>query len=406
MSRSKTSLYIALFVAFVDFMGMGLVYPIFSSMLFDSSYCLVSADTSAATRGTILGFLVAIMPLTQFFTAPIWGALSDSKGRKKPLQMSLIVTVAGYGVALFSVLLNSLILLFVSRCIIGAAAGNMSIVQATIADVSRTEEKAKNFGLYSMVLGIGFTLGPFFGGALSSWGYSIPFLFATCVAALNLIFAYALFKETHFEKIDKRLSWKMGIDHLKKAFAFKGVRIILLASFLHCFAWSYFFEFIPVHLIARFHFTPFQLGVFYGIAGAFYAICSGILIRPFLQRFKPETLFFAGNFLTSFTVIAIVFLPSSFWIWPILFLMAFFAAFVTPSSTTLISNSAQANAQGEALGVLSSVNAAAFSISPIFSGTFVGNFPTLPMWVGGIVMLIAALSVLAIFRQRLFQNQL
>lgn len=405
MSYQKPSLYIALFVAFVDFMGMGLVYPIFSSMLFDCSYCLVPPNTSYEMRGILFGLLIAAMPFIQFFTAPIWGALSDSKGRKKPLLASITITFLGYLVAFTSILINSIVLLFISRCITGAASGNMSIVQATISDTSPAEEKVKNFGLYSMALGSGFALGPFFGGILSSKGYTTPFLFASLIAALNLLFALLFFRETHTNIIKKRLSWTLGISHLKKAFALKGIRIILGASFLHYFAWSYFFEFVPVYFIFRFQFTPSQLGFFYGVAGAFYALSTGVLIRPFIKRIKPETLFFCGNFLTALTIISIVFLPTSLWIWPITFLIAFFVGFVTPTATTMVSNHADAESQGEALGVLSSVNAAALVISPIFSGSFVGKFPTLPMWVGGIIMLMAALSVLAVFRSKLFTNK-
>jgi len=403
MQNKKSSLYIALFVAFIDYMGVGLIYPLFSSMLFDCTHCLVSPDTSNETRGILLGLLLALMPLTQFFAAPIWGAVSDSKGRKKPLQMSLVVGCLGYLTAFSGVALNSVALLLVSRFIIGFAAGNMSIVQATVADVSLPETKAKNFGLYCMALGLGFTLGPFFGGALSSWGYMVPFIFALLITTLNLAFAFLFFKETHTRIFKRTLSWTMGITHLKKAFQFKGVRVILLASFLHNFAWSYFFEFIPVYLIYRFRFSSLELGFFYGVAGGFYALSTGLLIRPFVKRLKPETLFFMGNLLTALTIGSTLFLPSAYWIWPFLILMAFFVAFVTPSATTIISDNANSQSQGEALGVLSSVNAAALVLSPIVSGTLVGRYPTLPMWVGGAVMLLAALLVLSFFRGKLFR---
>jgi DHA1 family tetracycline resistance protein-like MFS transporter len=399
----KYSLYIVLFVAFIDLIGVGLIYPLFSSMLFDCTHCLVSEKTSHETRGLLLGILLAIMPMTQFFSAPFWGALSDSKGRKKPLQMSLAVAFFGYLVALGAVLANSLVLLIISRCIVGFSAGNMSIVQATIADVSTPNEKAKNFGIYAMAMGLGFTLGPFFGGVLSSWGYSIPFLFATIIVALNLAFALFFFQETHVNIVEKKLSWSLGIDHLRKAVLFKGVRVILLASFLHNFGWSYFFEFIPVHLISRFHFESLQLGFFYGVAGAIYALSSGVFIRPFVKRFKSETLFFGGNFITGVLILLMLSLSFLWELWIFVVLISFFVAFVFPSSTTLVSNHADPQIQGEALGVLASVNAVAYALSPLISGTFVGKEPTMSIWIGGIFMLVTALIVLVAFRKKLFQ---
>ena len=190
MNRTSVnpSLWIALLVAFIDFMGVGLVYPMFSSMLFDANSALLPMGTSEATRGVWLGVLIAMLPLAQFFSSPIWGAISDGRGRKKPLVWSLGLALLGYLIALFGVLGSSLILLLISRIVVGFASGNMSIVQATIADLSAPERKARNFSLYSMALGSGFTLGPFLGGTLSGWGFSVPFIFAALIVAMNLGF--------------------------------------------------------------------------------------------------------------------------------------------------------------------------------------------------------------------------
>jgi DHA1 family tetracycline resistance protein-like MFS transporter len=373
-------------------------------MLFDIDLPLLHAETSQQMRGLWLGILLALMPLAQFFSSPIWGAISDSKGRKTPLILSLSIALVGYLIALCGVFFSDIWLLLISRVIVGFAAGNISVVQAAIADISLPSEKTKNFGLYSMALGLGFTLGPFFGGVLASWNYSIPFLFASIIVALNLIFAMGYFKETHLFLFESKLSWDMGIKQLKKAFLLKGSRTVLLASFFHNFGWSYFFEFAPVYLIARFHFAPKELGFFFAAGGCYYALSAGWLIRSLIKRLKPETLFFGGILLTGATLFALPFLPSSYWIWPIMFVICYFVSFVTPTSTTLISNNASQKNQGEALGILSSVNAAALMLSPLFAGSIVGINPTLPMWVGGSTMIVAACIVLGSFRSRLFKS--
>lgn len=400
----KISLYISLFVAFIDYMGVGLIYPLFAAMLFDDSLPLLPLTTSHEVRGIWLGVLISLMPLAQFFSSPIWGAISDDKGRKKPLHFSIGIGMIGYLVAFCGIVFYNIWLLLASRLIIGFASGNMSIVQATIADLSAKEEKVKNFGLYSMALGTGFTLGPFFGGALASLGYSIPFLFAFILTFLNLLFAIFFFKETFCASVKKKLKWTVGIDQLKKAFVFKGLRTILLCSFLHNFGWSYFFEFIPVYLISQFQFSSLTLGIFYGAAGCFYALSTGLLIRPGINRLLPETLFFGGNLLAALAILIVPFLPTAFWMWPVMFLICYFVAFVTPSSTTLVSNNATPQMQGEALGILSSVNAAALVFSPLFSGSLVGKYPELPMIIGGCTLLIAACLLLFVFRGRLFKR--
>lgn len=405
MLRKKSTLYTALFVAFIDFFGVGLIYPLFSSMLFDPSYSLLPPDTSQTMRGIWLALLIASMPLAQFFSAPLWGVLSDSKGRKKPLTLSLIIVFIGYLLAVGAVELNSLFLLLTSRIIIGAASGNTSIVQAAIADLSSKEEKGNHFGLYTMALGLGFALGPFLGGMLSGYNYSAPFIFAALITALNIFFTIYFFEESHLSLFAAKIKLGMAVTELRKAFQLPSLRSILIASFLYNFGWSYFFEFAPVYLIQRFSFSSVSLGLFYGVAGGFYALSTGLLIRPFMAKLKPELLFFMGILLTALTIFALPLLPSIIWLWPLMFLLCFFVSFITPSSITLISNEATAEVQGVALGNLNAVNSASFMLSPLFSGSLVGAYPTMPMWLGGIIMLIASLLIFVMFgRERLFRS--
>lgn len=403
MKNNRATLFAALLVIFVDFIGVGIVYPLFSSMLFDARHDFFHAATSGETRGAYLGILLAVSPLFQFFSSPMWGALSDQRGRKKPLLYSLLVTVSGYLVAIVGVFFSSILLLLLSRVIIGLASGNMSIVQAAVADVSKPEEKAKNFGLYSMALGAGFTLGPFFGGVLARFGYATPFFFALAISVINLFILRIWFRETHANPHQKKLRWTQGIGQLKKALTTPNIRSVFLTYFLHCFAWSFFFEFIPVYLIDRFQFTAPTIGLFYSIAGAFYAISSGLLIRPLVHRMKPETLFFGGNFFTALTIFSIFFLPSVVWIWLAAALICYFVSFVTPTATTLISNTASSEVQGEMLGVIGSANAAALVLSPLFSGAFIGAYPYLTIWVSSALLLVCALFILITFRKKIFK---
>ncbi|MDR3624668.1 MAG: MFS transporter [Chlamydiales bacterium] len=391
MSSQRSSFWISLFVGFIDHLGVGLVYPLFASMLFDRNFALLPPDTSLEVRGMWLGVLIALMPLIEFFAAPFWGALSDGKGRKKPLQMSVSFALAGYIVALVATYFANIYLLLASRVVIGFAAGNISIVQAAVADLSTPDEKSKNFGLYGMALGTGFAFGPFFGGFFSRWGYSIPFLAAIALVIFNLGVVYYFFRETNFLLLKKKVSWHVGLLNFKKAFKFKGLRIILLASFLHCFAWSYFFEFISVYLIANFDFSSEDLGLFYGIAGASYALSTGYLIRPFTAKFKPASLLFAGNLLAGLSILLFPFVTTTLVLWIAIIVICYFVAFVWPSATAIVSNHASGDIQGESLGIFAAVNAMGFVLSPLLSGSWVGTYPTITMWVSGIILVITSL---------------
>jgi MFS transporter, DHA1 family, tetracycline resistance protein len=398
--RSKiASLSIALFVTFLDFMGIAIIWPIFSPMLFDPTLPLLSSDTSPAMRGFWLGLLLSLSPLSQFFSSAVWGAVSDGLGRKKPLQWSLTVSLVGNVCGFAGVFFNSLAWILLSRIVIGMASGNFSIVQATIADISSPEEKTKNFGLVAMMIGLGFTIGPLIGGLLSYYGYSTPFIFATLFAVLNLIFAIRFFQETLHQRIATKINWRAGIDNLKKAFVLEGMGTIFLAFFLGSVAWDFFVEFIPVYLISHFQFSSADIGRFFAVGSGAYALNSGYLIRPVSKWLRAETLFFGGMLLGGLFIFAMLLHSSSWWLWSMTIFMFYFSAFISPSCSTLISNRASNQIQGEALGVMGSVNGIAVVCSSLFSGSLVGAYPTSPIWGGGAIMLAAALVGFFVFRK-------
>ena len=402
----NASLWSAILVAFLDSLGIGLIYPLFSVMLFDPSCCMLAADTSSATRGLWLGGLLSAMPLAQFFSAPIWGTISDRRGRRAPLQWSLVIAAVGYAVALAGVSWANLWILVLSRMILGIAAGNIAIILATISDVSTPETKVKNYGLFSMGLGAGYTLGPLLGGVATEWGgYHASFGVSLLAILANLFFVWKAFRETHHQPVHKRLSWSIGFHNLKKALSYKGIRLIFLCSFLHHFSWSYFFEFVPVFLMQHYFFSALDLGYFYGFVGACYALSAGLLIRPLIKRFRPLLLFFSGNVLTALTILLILVIPSPLWIWPLLLVMAYVIALVMPNAITFISNQAGPQLQGEALGVLTSVNTFALVLSPLCSGSLVGKIPTLPIWVGGVIMLATGLFGFIVLRKALLSRE-
>ena len=167
-SSKKIPLYPLLLVGFIDHMGIGLVYPLFSALLFDRVNGILPPDTSVAMRGWLLGILIALTPIAQFFACPLLGALSDKKGRKKVLIISITMGIAAYLIAAIGLMFGSLLSLFIYRIVVGISDGSVAVAQAAIADISTDETKGRNFGILNMCLGIGFTVGPFMGGVLSS----------------------------------------------------------------------------------------------------------------------------------------------------------------------------------------------------------------------------------------------
>jgi DHA1 family tetracycline resistance protein-like MFS transporter len=404
--------YISLLIAALNNMADGVIHPLFSMIFLDKEIPLLPLVTPATIRTTYLGLFIALMPFMQLLTSPIWGACSDRWGRRKLLMLSLTITFVGYGMGLVGLTLNSLSLLFVSRALVGGAlGGNMSIlIQATIADLSREEQKVKNFGLYSMALAIGFMVGPFLTAFSSFWGYLLPFALACLINAVNVILVCLLFEET-LTTTSAKVSWSKVFKTFKQPFTLKGLKTVFLCSFLQDFGWTYFFEFVPIFLMAQFAFSQKELGLFFGAYGAFLALSTGILIRPLVKRLKAKALFCGGLFFAGLAVWAFPFLPSSLAIWPLLLITSYFIGVVSPSATTIASNHVNTKTQGEVLGVLNAISAAGLLLSPLVCGacTKIGSTlrPTISIWTGGAILIVAALIAFFSFgRQMLSRRRL
>jgi MFS transporter, DHA1 family, tetracycline resistance protein len=104
-----------------------------------------------------VGFLISIYAFFQLLAGPPLGNLSDRYGRKPVLLVSQLGTFIGFlmlGVA------HSLWMAFASRIIDGITAGNLTVAQAYIADVTKPSERTKSFAVIGIAFGIGFLIGP------------------------------------------------------------------------------------------------------------------------------------------------------------------------------------------------------------------------------------------------------
>ena len=86
-------------------------------------------------------------------------------------------------------------MIYLSRIIDGATAGNLSIAQAYIADNTPPEKRAHAFGLIGIAFGLGFFIGPALTGFLAGhYGIPAPIYLAAAMSATS-IFATATLLE-------------------------------------------------------------------------------------------------------------------------------------------------------------------------------------------------------------------
>lgn len=366
-----------LMTGFVDSLGIGLVYPIFAALLFDGSSRMVAPDATLAWRGALLGILIALTPLTQFFSSPIMGTFSDIKGRKLALTCGISLGFIGYCLAVVGIWTNALFLLFFYHVLVGVSDGTQAVAQAALADISKEENKARHFSLLNACQGFGFTIGPFLGGNLSHYGYDVPFLAGGAMSLVNLLLVVWKFPETRRSAPDRVFNFLEGLSTLAAISRWKELRWIFAAGFVLAFGWSFFSEFAPVFLRARFDFSASEMGNFYACCGGWYALSAAFMTAPLLKRIAAERLVTISFLACSASLVAFGLVQEVLHVWIVLPFIMYAMALIYPTASAIISNRTHPDRQGEVLGIYQSLMACAMGVSPLVVGSAVGVYPAL-----------------------------
>jgi DHA1 family tetracycline resistance protein-like MFS transporter len=100
--------------------------------------------------------------------------------------------------------------LFVGRVISGITAATFSTAGAYIADVTPPERRAGGFGLLGAAFGIGFVLGPAFGGVLGAVDPRLPFWIAAGLSLTNAMYGLFVLPESLPPERRAPFDWRRG----------------------------------------------------------------------------------------------------------------------------------------------------------------------------------------------------
>jgi DHA1 family tetracycline resistance protein-like MFS transporter len=406
MSAIKRNPILAVFITvFIDMLGVGIIIPIFAPLIVRNEYGLMPLATSEATRNLTYGILSATFAIFQFFGAPILGGLADKYGRKKILRFSLLGTFVGYVLFALAVHYRLLWLVFIARALPGFMGGNISIVLASLADISDPKDRAKNFGLVGMAFGLGFILGPFIGGTLGKIDLALPLWCTAALTLLNIVLVIIQFPETFVPSGNGTVSLLTGIRNVKRALKMKELDVVFLTLFLQAFGFSFFMQFFQVYLIKQFDFSQVQIGQMFGYIGIWIAITQGGITRLVSKRFSSPQILqvtLLGLSLSLWLILG----PTALWM---LFvtqpLVALFQGLSQPNLTSIVSVLTPKDTQGEILGIQQSVQSLAFAIPPIIAGVVVSIDVRLPIFLAGLSIFIAWLVFVFGFRSALYTHK-
>lgn len=383
MQREKI---VVIFTVFVDIIGFGIVIPILP-------FYVGSFGASPFT----ITLLFSAFAFFAFLSSPFLGALSDKIGRRPVLIGSIFSTAIGWVVFASA---TSIPMLFLGRIIDGAAAGNFVVAQSCIVDIAKDEkERSANIGLIGATFGVGFMVGPMLGGVLSTVSHAFPFWVAGGLALTNTVLAYFFLPETHQRRDPNAVISFNPLGPLARAAMNIKLRPLFLTWILFALAFMASQSIFSLYAQHAFGFDAFITGVFFSFIGVVTALNQTILLnRVWLKYFNDAQLelFMIIVLLVSFIALGTRFLPLFYVGFP---LLATGQAVLRVVITSQVAGRADPHMKGEALGILTSLMAAAMVVAPVLSGALFEVYDALPFAMSALLMG-AALWIALSFRQR------
>ena len=403
---------------FIDLLGFGILIPVFPLLITEGPF-RVTPDGWSFTQGMImLGWLQAIYPFCMFIAAPILGQLSDRHGRRPVLALSIFGTAIGYVLFAIGISTGNLPLLFAARGLDGLTGGNLAVAQAAIGDISTHENRAKNFGYMGAAFGMGFIVGPYLGGKLSSpsvsfyglfdtphwFGATTPFWFAAVLALLNCTAVLTTFPETIKEKFHGgKIRVGQSLNNVVNGFKSDRLRVTLLSSFLFSAGFTFFTTFFGVYLRNKFSFSSSKIGDYFAIVGLCIALSQGLVVGRVAKKLVDYKVLKFSMFGTGAMMLIYFLTPttSSMYLYMVIPFFATFNGLCMANTSSLISRSAEMGKQGEAMGIYASVS----SLSQVPAAVLVGYITTSitssqPLIVASMCIGLAGLSFVLLFKPK------
>lgn len=402
---------------FIDLLGFGILIPVFPLLINPASPYRITPASWTPKQGLImLGWLQAVFPLFIFLAAPILGQLSDRRGRRPVLALSIAGTSISYVVFAIGIVTKNIPLLFVARAFDGITGGNLAVANAAIGDISNETNRAKNFGTLGAAFGLGFIIGPYLGGRLSApnvsfyglfhtphwFGPTTPFWFAAALSAMNCALILWALPETLVHRVQGgKVRFTQAVSNVVQGFTSQRLRVPLLSSFFFGSGFTFFTTFFGVYLSRKFGFTPSKTGDYFALVGLAIAISQGLLVGLVSKRltdYKILRFSYFGNAIGM----TVYFTATHSWVlYAGIPLFTIFNALSMANMQSLISRSAEPGRQGQAMGISSSVQSLAQVPASALVGYITGDLSSnTPLVVAMVLILLAGVAFLALFRPR------
>ncbi|MBA7467010.1 Tetracycline resistance protein, class B [subsurface metagenome] len=331
-------------------LGVGIIAPLLP----------LYAENLGAT-GIWIGVIFGGFSLSRAIFMPVFGRLSDRRGRKLFIGIGLLIYAI---MSLGYIWADNVSQLTLVRLVHGVSSGMiMPIAQAYIGDISPEGEEGKWMGYFHAAFFAGLGFGPLMGGVLTDY-FSMTVAFST-MGGLNLL--ACLIVALFLPEISPR---KMAASpHLSFKEMSAGGMIRGLFSFRLSFSLGRgtFAAFLPI-------FAGIYIGLSPTLVGILLAV--NILLAALLQipsgkiadRFNRRVLVILGSFI-NFTYLAMIPLGHNFWqLLGLCALGGLAGAISIPAASALTVEEGRKFGMGSTIAIFTMAMSIGMAIGPIVSG--------------------------------------
>ena len=270
----------------LDTLAFGILIPVLAPLV-------VSFTSSEAEGALMFGLLLTVWSLMQFLFSPLLGTLSDRFGRRPVLILSAIGLGLDY---IVMALAPNLAWLFVGRVLSGITAASYPTAAAYVADVTPPERRAAAFGMIGAAWGVGFILGPAFGGVLGGVGARLPFWAAAGMSLASAGYGFFVLPESLPALVRKKFTWRRAnpIGSLTLLRSHRGLLGLASSTFLSFLAFQVLPSVFVIYAGSRYNWHEIQVGLTLTIVGVCNIAVQGVLVKRVIKRVGERRTLYTG----------------------------------------------------------------------------------------------------------------
>jgi len=392
-----------IFVTLVlDTMAGGIAAPVLPKLIGTLGH------SDPAQVAEIFGVFGTMFFVTQFFAAPLQGALSDAFGRRPVILISAAGMAADFVVM---ALAPNIGWLYASRLVAGITAGSIAAATAYLIDVTAPQDRTRIFGLAGAAMSVGTAFGPALGGLAGSYNLRLPFWIAAGLSLLSLLYGWFVLPESLKAESRRTFRWSnanpigavIGIARDYPVLLWWG-----LAIFLFAISQMGVNSIFAVYTSYRYLWSPRDIGLYLSAIGIWSMVVQGLLLPFIIKRLSDRQMMIGGSIVQALSIAGAGLVPSGIFYAVFAFVWIVGLVMMSASLNTIISQAVGPSDQGRTQGAARSLGSVVGLIAPGLFALMLANAIRLggrplsgaPYVVSGVLALLALLVAMRAMRRR------